>query len=158
MTEALDEIRQISPTTYDFQLPAYDISDLNMCNHALVLYAAGGVATVRHTSADVASVSLCLHDQPIITMYNEDGNEQIVQLHQLQGLYHTAMDFFRNGQVLCSRLTAAAPYIRVNFWREPVTPFWIEYNRLMPNYHSDDTMSFDNRPFRYVNGTLVTMY
>lgn len=131
--------RQISPLDYEFILPRYSqyLSDMHLMCHGLVIDTNQYYAQLRLSLNDIESVTLCLDGQPLISLYSMVKEEPIVQ--QIMPTYSYEVDFFEGWPLITEALYKVTPTLRVRFWREPVSPFWLQFTvySTLPCWHSD---------------------
>jgi hypothetical protein len=113
----------------------------------------------RLAAADVDYVQLRLNDLPIITRTNNSRNEPVCYPHQMEAIWSAPIDFFRESPLITCALRDEVK-LRIGFWREPATPFWITYtlgyvaNKYeIPNHIVVDT--YDGHQMNYSWGCLL---
>ena len=148
-------------TVYDFVLPRYSDYLYSICFHChplLIDRYSNGADRYRLTAADVEYVQLLFNDQPIITRYNGYRDEPFVYPHQIDALWTAPVEFFRDTPLVTAALNGEVK-LRIVFWRQPVTPFWLTFTLgyvankyTIPNRIVAD--AYDGREMHYCWGSL----
>lgn len=154
-----------SVTHYDFILPKHAdyLYSLNFHCHPLLtdrgIVYYDVVDRYRLSAADVDYVQLRLNNQPVITRSNNSRNEPVCYPYQMEPVWTAPINFFREAPLITCALRDEIK-LRIGFWREPVTPFWISFtlgyvlNKYeIPNHIVVDT--YDGHQMNYSWGCLL---
>jgi hypothetical protein len=118
---------------YDFRLDlnkspnanSQCITDITFECHPLVVGKYNSLLwQTRLPAYDVESVSLLLNGDICETITNYDRETPAMHPESILPVYRTPLDF-NKCNLLCTKLGNYT--IRVIFWRQPVSPFWINY-------------------------------
>jgi len=152
-----------NPTTYEFQLvpgtsltDASDhIYDITFDCHPLLIDRQDNTDIYRVSVSDVECVQLIVDGRVISTLPNYCKDN--IYGNRVSPICSTKVDFLSGNPIEASLLDRIA-VMRVTFWREPVTPFWITYKtgNSLQKYKSSSVVvkTFNGMYFRYAHGSM----
>ena len=117
---------------YDYVLPRYADYLSSLCFHCHPLLIERGIVDghvtdrYRLSAADVEYVQLIFDDQPILTRFNTNREEVVCHPHEIDAIWCAPIEFFRDAPLVTQALRGTIK-LRIGFWREPVSPFWLSY-------------------------------
>jgi hypothetical protein len=116
---------QSDSAIFDFHL--YSAYDIVFHTYPLLIGREGEMDQFRLAVADIDYVQLIVDGIVISTVPNYHREEPIMHRSQINGVYSVPVDFlYKNG----NRPRPQTGVMRVVFWREPLAPFWITYDRV----------------------------
>ena len=114
------------PKTYEHQ--GQYLHNIYFHTHPLLLNRQGDYDHYRLSTGDVNTISLIIDNQVIAIMANGLRYEPVLHRSQIGGVYSSLVDFFYGQPLITGALKEHSEIkLRITFWREPVSPFWLSY-------------------------------
>jgi hypothetical protein len=115
-------------TVYEYALPTSGqyVSDLKLHCHPLIIDRSAPIGQpnykLRLSINDIESVDY-LSDNILLYQIQNFNKIEPINLDPINPDYSTDLDFFNDTKIITSALNPVT--LRINFWREPVTPLWL---------------------------------